>query len=185
MTAPGYWSSRFEHYDTQARAQMDKGLALVGIGLTSVTALAGIAVAYSRYEALLALPVALAIIWAVGLRMLEEYMWMCVYRDRAEKQLEVEMKLDGAMLTTWQQPAGNSIRWGALNHTFYAIVIATTVGVTVLSTWIVAINLPEAWMLNGAIAVGSAAAYGSLAAAWIGTGQKVSHAYRRFASEHH
>jgi hypothetical protein len=153
-----YWIARFTHYDNHARAQLDKAIQLVGIGMTVLTALAGAAVAYGHYEILLAIPIAIVLIWAVGTRMLAEYVYLSVYKDHAEQVLaDCTAGSDLSRFRIWNDFAGEKVARSLSNTVFYGTLASVSLILIVCSlvvSWINLVNLRGVVIADSILALG-------------------------------
>ena len=176
MSESDHWSGRFIHFDTQARALHDRAYALISVGLTGLVTIAGISVAYAKFEILLTIPFAVVVLWATGLRMLHEQFFLGLYRDEAEKQIAL-MRGGTARLGTWNRFAGRHIRFGWPNYALFAVLVITTIGLMVASLLIAAWELPNqrGWVV--AAAVGSGFAITAIAMAWAKGSKMIADGY--------
>lgn len=156
MTEGAYWASRFEHYDNQARGLQQKAYELVAIGLTTVAALSGVAISYSRYEVFAFVPIICVLLWAIAGRMIHEHLLLSAYRDFAEAQAANLATTSSSSFGRWRKQGGKLAMRGPANYYVFGVVIAITVGLTFGSLgFLFTTNaVPLGWLIAETITVG-------------------------------
>lgn len=150
-----FWSRRFVQYDTEARNQLHKATQLVTLGLTVLSGAAAAFVAYKRFDILMAVPVAVLILWAVGSRMLNEHMYLAAYRDHAEERMARIAGVEVPGFSVWHSLGGQAIASGRANFAFYGVLALISAGLLTAPFIIAAIFVPTyaGWVIGLAAAV--------------------------------
>jgi len=159
MESAEFWQQRFIQYHNQARALQVKTLELVAIGLTAVSALAGVAVSYSRYEFFAFIPIICVLLWAVAARMLHEHLLLSAYRDFCEaKAARFLPAASGTAFDTWQSLGGRVAMRGMANYYAFGIIALITLGLAggSLAFLLTLDVVPQGWIIAESVAVGLA-----------------------------
>lgn len=179
-----YLTKRFEQFDNQARVLLARALQLVSVGLTLLVTAAAAFVAYERYEILLAIPVSVILLWAVGIRMIHEHQYLAAYRDAAEQAL-ADMRIGdpSSKLAVWHSFGGRRLATGPSNTALYGVLIVISLGLMIGPLVVAVIALPSLLVLIILEAFGVIVALVALGVAARGVNIDVAEAYALIADE--
>lgn len=165
MEVAEYWVRRFEHFGTQSRLLFDKTVQLIALCLTFLSAAASVALAYSRYEIVVFIPLVMLVVWAIAARMLHEQLVLAAYRDHADENVRSLLGSEGDPFAVWHSLGGARVRDGLANrYLFFVLAIASVLlmagSVILCFTNAVA---PVGWLIAESVAVALGLWLGSLA----------------------
>jgi hypothetical protein len=141
-----FWKSRFEHYDNQARGQVDRIVQVALVMVTLVLTISGVFLSQHVPQALLAAPLALAVLLVIVIRLLHEQLFSVILKSYAEGKMAALIEKenhDQSAFLAWSRYADPKLERSFQNALMVTVLTLVAIAVDVVSFVIVFSSMPK------------------------------------------